>query len=296
MHIDPALHEQFVREFGLNMVNTLTARDNRLIAHRRRIHIFDERGGVMGAEPDGPEPGDVVLREYQNLTTGVFHSRSRRIVGVRYRCVPNTLRARAIGAFHTHPALYDRSVERMRRRIDQMLWLSEMDLKAFYKQHELYGYEWHFIGCVDIGCFNIHDLKAERFHPRYVLRYPALEGLLETLGPRIEHYDRILSSAGESGRRPSSAVFAEILESLTHRAGRLPEVLAGHTPGSAGELAAQLATECQLRGFSARHVRHWVERHVPESEEPAFLSAEAPPVLAFKRELLSAYDRLSLLV
>lgn len=294
MHIDPALHEQFVREFGLNMVNTLTARDNRLIAHRRRIHIFDERGGVVGGTGEDPD-GELTLREYQNLTTGVFHSRSRRIVGVRYRCVPNTLQTRELGAFHTHPALYDRSVEKMRRRIDQMLWLSEMDLKAFYKQHELYGYEWHFIGCVDIGCFNIHDLKADRFHPRYVLRYPRLEALLETLGPRIEHYDRILASAGV-GSRPSSAVFSEILEGLTQKVGKLPDILDGHTSCSAGELAAQLATECQLRGLSARHVRQWVERHVPASEEPEFVAADAPPVLAFKQELLTAYDRLSLLV
>ncbi|MBU6427990.1 MAG: hypothetical protein KGR26_03185, partial [Cyanobacteria bacterium REEB65] len=145
MQIEAAVHEQFVRELGLNMLNTLTTKEHRTTAHKRRIFVFDERGGVFGGSEERVEG-------YQNLTTGVFYSRRRQVVGVRYRCRPNDLQSPDIGAFHTHPALYDSSVRKVRSRIDRMLWLSEMDCKAFLKQHELYGFEWHFVGSIDIGC------------------------------------------------------------------------------------------------------------------------------------------------
>jgi hypothetical protein len=76
--IDATVHERFVREFGINMLNTLQSKEHRLTAHKRRIFVLDERGGIFGG-------ADGTIQAYQNLTTGVFYSRRRQVVGVRCR-------------------------------------------------------------------------------------------------------------------------------------------------------------------------------------------------------------------
>lgn len=285
LHIDPQVHEKFVQDFGLNMLNTLTSKEHRLTAHKRRIHVFDERGGVMGGQGS-------TIQQYQNLTTGVFHSRSRKIVGVRYRCIPNDLSTPEIGAFHTHPALYDDSPEKVRRRIDQMLWLSEMDKVAFIRQHEMYGYEWHFIGCIDIGCFNIHDLMKGQYHPRYVLRYPHLEELMGKLRPVILHYDKILSSQAASPRAAKTGVITELVQNLTQQDGPVVDILVKHDEDMVTMLAKQVATECQLRGLTLRQVTTMVEKTIPAAKIRE-LEPETLTVSTFKQQVIHAYDSLA---
>lgn len=288
MHIEPHVHEKFIEDFGLNMLNTLTAKDHRVTAHRRRIHVFDERGGVVGGLGE-------TLQEYQNLTTGVFHSRTRRVVGVRYRCLPNDLERPVIGAFHTHPALYDEDPARVRRRIDQLLWLSEMDKVAFFKQYEMYGYEWHFIGCIDIGCFNIHDIKRGELHPRYVLRYPRLEALIERLGPIITHYDRILERAGDPAPTADARMLVEMVQNLTQQDGHVVEILTRHDESSAASLAKKVAIECQLHGLSGKQVAQLLKKTIPAKKEQEF-GAACPSISAFKRQIIHAYEGLAQLV
>lgn len=288
MHIDPQVHEKFVEDFGLNMLNTLTSKEHRLTAHKRRIHVFDERGGVMGGDAN-------TIQQYQNLTTGVFHSKSRKVVGVKYRCLPNNLSKDIIGAFHTHPALYDRDVNRVRRRIDQMLWLSEMDKVAFFKQYEMYGYEWHFIGCIDIGCFNIHDLLKGQFHPRYVLRYPKLEEVMAKLRPMVMHFDRILSNQAVSPRTAKAGVLAEVVQNLTQQDGQVAEILVKQDEGMVRSLAQQVATECQLRGLTLRQVANMVEKTIPQAKEREYAPTSAS-IQAFKQQLIQSYDNLGSLV
>jgi hypothetical protein len=287
LYIEPHVHEAFVRDFGLNMLNTLTSKEHRLTAHKRRIHVFDERGGIIGGQNN-------TLQEYQNLTTGVFHSKTRKVVGVRYRCIPNNLSQPEIGAFHTHPALYDESAERVRRRIDQLLWLSEMDRQAFYRQYEMYGYEWHFIGCIDIGCFNIHDLNRGEFAPRYILRYPKLEQLIENLAPSIAHYDLVLRNQGDPPRS-GAGMLTELVHHLTQQKGELVDILFQHDEERGGSLAKQVAMECQLRGLTMRQVAHLLKKTLPPDTEPAY-GAETSGIAAFKRQLIHSYDRLAQLV
>lgn len=289
MHIDPQVHENFVQDFGLNMLNTLTSKEHRQTAHQRRIHVFDERGGVVGGSVD-------TIQQYQNLTTGVFHSKTRKVVGVRYRCIPNNLTTEEIGAFHTHPALYDPDIDKVRRRIDQLLWLSEMDKQAFYKQYEMYGYEWHFIGCVDIAAFNIHDLKKGQFHPRYVLRYPRLEALMERLEPTILHYDRILKSQAVTTRAPGAGVLTELVQDLTQQDGHVADILVAHTNQELVKtLAKQVATECQLRGLSLGQVSTMLKKTIPAAKEQQY-GPECLPIATFKRQVLHSYDSLAQLV
>lgn len=285
MHIDPQVHERFVQDFGLNMLNTLTSKEHRETAHKRRIHVFDERGGVIGG-------ADHTIQAYQNLTTGVFHSKSRKVVGVRYRCLPNDLTVPEIGAFHTHPALYDDEPDKVRRRIDQMLWLSEMDKVAFYRQYEMYGYEWHFIGCIDIGCFNIHDLMAGELHPRYVIRYPRLEQLMAQLRPAILHYDRILSSQTVAPRSTRAGVLTELVQNLTQQDGAIGEILTRHDEPMVRLLARQVATECQLRGLTLRQVSSMVEKSLP-GPRVRRAEGEVPELETFKQQLLHSYSSLA---
>jgi hypothetical protein len=252
VYIEPALHERFVEDFGLNMLNTLTGHDRRVIA-RRGIHVFDERGGVMGGASD-------TLQAYQNLTTGVFHARDRKVVGVRYRCEPDAVEAPAVGAFHTHPALWSPDVGRVRRRIDQLLWLSEADVAAFKAQHRLYGYRWHFVGCVDLACFHIDDLARGRKHPRYVLRYPHLERLMAALEPLIAHYDARLQATLRSPGRRGHRSFAGIVRDLTGHDGPLAEAT-GRVPAEvAATLSRCLVDECRIRGVDAPTLEHVVPR------------------------------------
>lgn len=288
MHIEPQVHEQFVQDFGLNMLNTLTSKEHRATAHKRRIHVFDERGGIMGGRGD-------TIQQYQNLTTGVFHSKTRKVVGVRYRCIPNDLTSPEIGAFHTHPALYDPDIDKVRRRIDQLIWLSEMDKKAFFKQHEMYGYEWHFIGCVDIGAFNIHDLKKGQPYPRYVFRYPRLGELMARLEPQILHYDRILQTAGASTRGPRAGVLTELVQDLTQQEGHVADILASHHLDGVYSLARQVATECQLRGLTMAQVATLLEKTISPAKARQY-GPDCPPINAFKTQLLQSYDRLAQLV
>ncbi len=288
MFIDPVVHERFVQDFGLNMLNTLTAQDHRQVAHKRRIHVFDERGGVFGGSA-------ATIQEYQNLTTGVFHSKTRNVVGVKYRCIPNDLDRPVMGAFHTHPALYDDDVAKVRRRIDQLLWLSEMDKVAFFKQHEMYGYEWHFIGCVDIACFNIHDLKRDVPYPRYVLRYPRLEQLMEQLRPEILHYDRILGTACDAPRTLRRGTLHEIVCNLTQQDGRVEDILEKHDHEAARQLGRRVAQECQLRGLTASQVSQLLGKSIAPS--PLLASHGGPaPIDSFRSQVMNTYDRLAQLV
>lgn len=278
MQIEPALHDRFVQEFGLNMLNTLTLKENRLIAHRRRIFVFDERGGVFGSQAG-------LLNAYQNLTTGVFHSRTRKVVGVRYRCRPNTLIRPEIGAFHTHPAAFSTQIRQVRQRIERLLWLSDMDVKAFLKQHELYGFEWHFIGTLDIGCFHIDDVKQDIRAPREVIRYPRLEEAVAMLEPQIRFYDRILQSSAT--RAPSHEVLEHVVQHLTARQGDLAGILLAHDPAHLSTLASDVASQFQLLGYSSRQVAGLIKRTIAGS------SLEA--VTSFQDHLIGAYDRLSAL-
>ncbi|HEY9898585.1 MAG TPA: hypothetical protein V6D00_05340 [Pantanalinema sp.] len=279
MLIEPAVHERFVQDFGINMLNTLTVKDNRQLAHKRRIFVFDERGGVFGGSGR-------TLQAYQNLTTGVFHSNKRRIVGVRYRCRPNTLEVPEIGAFHTHPVAFSTSVRQVRQRIEHLLWLSDMDVKAFLKQYELYGYEWHFIGSMDIGCFHIDDVRRDHREPREVIRYPKLEEAMADLAPQIRFYDQILQSSASAA--PSHEVLAHVIQDLTAQKGDLLGILASHDPEAIPLLAGKVASRFQLLGYSSRQVSTLLRKTVGKAGKEA-------TVLCFQDHLASAYDRLSAL-
>lgn len=279
MNITPEVHERFVQEFGINMLNTLTSKENRETAHKRRIFVFDERGGVFGGHDD-------TMMEFQNLTTGVFHSSRRRVVGVRYRCKPNDLALPEIGAFHTHPALFSSSVKQVRARIERMLWLSDMDVKAFLKQHELYGYAWHFIGTLDIGCFHIDDVKQDIREPREILRYPDVEGVIARLAPQIRFYDQILANARQGARTPSPEMMVQLVRNLTQRNDDLELILREQSKPDVAQLADKVASQCQLLGYSQRQIQGLFKKMFPASEEP---------VIDFQHQVKKAYDRLSVL-
>lgn len=279
LNITPDVHERFVQEFGINMLNTLTSKENRETAHKRRIFVFDERGGVFGGR-------DGTLMEFQNLTTGVFHSSRRRVVGVRYRCKPNDLVLPEIGAFHTHPALFSTSVKQVRSRIERMLWLSDMDVKAFLKQHELYGYEWHFIGTLDIGCFHIDDVKKDIREPREILRYGDLEGVIARLAPQIRFYDQILSNARQGAGTPSAEMMLQLVRTLTQRNDDLMAILRTQEKPDLAQLADKVASQCQLLGYSQRQISLLLKK--------MFRTTDAPAV-DFQDQVKKAYDRLSIL-
>ena len=286
MFIDPDVHERFIQDFGLNMLNTLTAQDHRQVAHKRRIHVFDERGGVIGGTVN-------TILEYQNLTTGVFHSKTRNVVGVKYRCIPNDLRNPVMGAFHTHPALYDEDVAKVRRRIDNLLWLSDMDRVAFIKQHEMYGYEWHFIGCIDIAGFNIQDLYRDVYHPRYVLRYPCLEQLMAQLRPEILHYDRILRNDTNPPLTTRRNTLHEIVTNLTQQDGHILEILFRQDPDAATRLGKRVAQEFQLRGMTGFQVKQLVTKSIPQAAPLAPTGPAPCPIEAFRTQIVRSYDRLA---
>lgn len=279
LKITPEVHDRFVQEFGINMLNTLTSKENRETAHKRRIFVFDERGGVFGGR-------DQQLMEFQNLTTGVFHSSRRRVVGVRYRCKPNDLVLPEIGAFHTHPALFTTSVKQVRSRIERMLWLSDMDVKAFLKQHELYGYEWHFIGTLDIGCFHIDDVKKDIREPREILRYPDVEGVLHRLAPQIRFYDQILANARQGPGTPSAEMMVELVRTLTQRNDDLLQILSEQSKPEVIQLADRVASQCQLLGYSQRQISLLFKRMFSTKDEA---------IVEFQQHIKLAYDRLSIL-
>lgn len=279
MNITPEVHERFVQEFGINMLNTLTSKENRETAHKRRIFVFDERGGVFGGH-------DQQLMEFQNLTTGVFHSSRRRVVGVRYRCKPNDLVLPEIGAFHTHPALFSTSVKQVRARMERMLWLSDMDVKAFLKQNELYGYEWHFIGTIDIGCFHIDDVRKGIREPREVLPYPDVEGVIARLAPQIKFYDQILANARQGAGTPSAEMMEQLVRTLTQRNDDLAKILREHDKPDLAQLADKVASQCQLLGYSQRQISGLIKKMFPMVDEP---------VIDFQQQIKKAYDRLSVL-
>jgi len=276
--IEPAVHDRFVEEFGLNMLNTLTLKENRVVAHKRRIFVFDERGGMFGGR-------DGSLTEFQNLTTGVFHSRQRRIVGVRYRCRPNTLQHTEVGAFHTHPAAYSTSLRQVRQRIERLLWMRDKDVKAFLKQHELYGYQWHFIGTMDLGCFHIDDVKKDIRAPREVIRYGRLEEAVERLAPNIRFYDQILRSSAATA--PTVEMFTHILKDLTPHADDAVSAIAEHDPEHLPLLAGKIASRFQLLGYSCHQVMRLVGRALGKAKHHA--------IADFQSHLRQAYDRLSVL-
>ncbi|MGE5707078.1 MAG: hypothetical protein ACM3YO_02000 [Bacteroidota bacterium] len=277
MQIDPAVHERFVNDFGLNMLNTLTSKEHRETAHKRRIFVFDERGGVFGG------PGDFI-QSYQNLTTGVFHSKRRQIVGVRYRCKPNDLAEPELGGFHTHPALFSKNTRQVRRRIDRLLWLSEMDRLAFLKQHELYGFEWHFVGTIDIGCFHIEDVLAGESGPREVLRHPDLPGVIERLAPHIEFFDRVLQSQAHISRTIDRSILEQIFQRSAGVEASIEEIL--NAPVDLPEIAERVAHECQLVGYSSKQVNLVIKR--TRRVEPEI-------VQGFSDRIDEAYQRLSAL-
>ena len=236
---------------------TNSVRDRRVIA-RRAIHVFDERGGVMGGAND-------TVQAYQNLTTGVFHTHRRKVVGVRYRCEPEAVGAAALGAFHTHPALWTPEAAKLRRRIDQLLWLSEADRAAFREQHRIYGYRWHFVGCVDIACFHIVDLDRGREHPRFVLRYPHLERLMARLEPVITHYDRRLQQTLRTPGRRGHRTFAGVVRDLTGHEAGMEDAAGALAPAVAATLARCIDDECRLRGVAPPSL----ERVVPQARDTA---------------------------
>ena len=279
MNITPDVHERFVQEFGINMLNTLTSKENRETAHKRRIFVFDERGGVFGGHGDK-------LMEFQNLTTGVFHSSRRRVVGVRYRCKPNDLELPEIGAFHTHPALFSTSVKQVRSRMERMLWLSDMDVKAFLKQNELYGYTWHFIGTIDIGCFHIDDVKQGIREPREILHYPDVEGVIARLAPQIKFYDQILANARQGAGTPTTEMMVELVRTLTQRNGELEAILREQDKPDLALLADKVASQCQLLGYSQRQISGLFKKMFRSADEP---------VIDFQHQIKRAYDRLSVL-
>jgi hypothetical protein len=282
--IEPTVHEQFVQDFGLNMLNTLTAKSLRVAAHRRRIHVFDERGGVIGGQ-------EHIIQRYRNMTTGVFHSRTRKVVGVRYRCDPGGLNVPAMGAFHTHPALYDDDPERVRRRIDRLLWMSELDIEAFRQQYRIFGYQWHFIGCVDIACFHIRDIQSGTMAPRYILRYPHLERLMQRLRPEIMHFDSVLRNAPQNGRGDSGR---HSLHSLLIEMTPSSQEPTAHIQGLESEAVIQLsrrvAQECQLRGLSRRSIDRDLA-HLLSSERSSIRCA-GDNLSTFTLEIRKSFDRL----
>jgi hypothetical protein len=206
--IAPELHGQFVQEFALNMINTLTDKQVQQKARKRTIYSFDERGGVFGI---GSGQQGQQICDYRNLTTGVFHEPNNNIVGVRYRCEPEALKnSQAIGAFHTHPALFTPDIKLLRRRIERLLWLSEMDIEAFKQQRAYFKYDWHFVACVDIAAFYWGDIESGCYHPRFIFRYPHLEQLVETIHEDILHIDGLLKQEFILDDRPVSAVIQEV--------------------------------------------------------------------------------------
>lgn len=281
MQLDPMVHDQFVQDFGINMLNTLTLRENRVVAHRRRIFVFDERGGMFGGEGSR-------LSEYQNLTTGVFHSRQRQIVGVRYRCRPNTLESAEVGAFHTHPVAFSKSLKQIRTRIERLLWMSDMDRKAFLKQYELYGYEWHFIGAMDIGCFHIDDVRRDIREPRLVLRYDRLEEAVAHLAPQIRFYDEILKRHAIHTHNPNRELLEHIVRDVTTQKDDLLTILHNHDMEELQTLAGKVAQRFQLLGYTSRQVSQLVKRTVHKFD------VTTPPA-QFHDHLRNAYDRLSFL-
>lgn len=283
MFIDPLVHERFVQDFGLNMLNTLTSKSLRVTAHRRRIHVFDERGGVIGGSP-------TVIQTYRNMTTGVFHSRTRRVVGVRYRCDPDGVEQPALGAFHTHPALYDDDIEKVKRRIDRLLWMSDLDIEAFRQQHRVFGYQWHFIGCIDIACFHYRDIRKGILAPRYILRYPHLERLMVRLRPEILHYDNVLRSANDPALRAPLTDLSAILTELTQDPSAPHAQIEALDPGRVRQLSLQVAHECQLRGYSKNGVQLELEKLIPPqscADHTALTKFKT-----FKAGILNSFERL----
>jgi hypothetical protein len=262
MHIEPDAHDRFVAHFGLNMLNTLTSSKHHEQVRERRFFAFDERGGVLG----GVEGR---ICDFQHLTTGVFHARQRRVVGVRYRCEPHGLNVPIVGAFHTHPALFDRDTRKVRRRIERLLWLSVPDRRAFLQQHRLYGYEWHFVGCVDIACFHIGDVQAGRLEPRHVLPYRDLEGLITRLAPVVARCEALLHASVVQPVRAPSAWLGKIVAALTEAEGHRSHVSDHRQHLDLDVLAMQVGTECHLLGLRTGQVRTMLSSYIKQHAEQA---------------------------
>ncbi|MEB3284252.1 MAG: hypothetical protein VKN33_03080 [Candidatus Sericytochromatia bacterium] len=284
MFIDPRVHERFVKDFGLNMLNTLTSKSLRLTAHRRKIHVFDERGGVMGGRAQH-------IQTYKNMTTGVFHSKTKKVVGVRYRCDPDAIDLPALGAFHTHPALFDEDPRRVRRRIDRLLWLSDLDIEAFRQQHRVFGYQWHFIGCIDIACFSYRDLQRGTLAPRYILRYPNLERIMEALRAEIAYFDGVLRNASNASRLSNAGDVRSIFFQVTALADTSNEALATLEPALITQMSRRVAQECQLQGLTKDDLQYELEQLLPgvpgQTNDPLNRSR------LLKDEIIASFHRLA---
>jgi hypothetical protein len=188
----------------------------------------------------------------------------------------------ALGAFHTHPALFSTNIRQVRRRIDRLLWMSEMDRLAFIKQNELYGFEWHFIGTIDIGCFHIDDVRDGSLQPREIIRYPNLPEVIDRLGPQIEFYDRILQSQAKLTRAVDKSILEQVFHRTTGIKGPLEEILTSALDINA--TAQKVAIECQLLGLSSRQIASILKR-VPQVNEEVRTG--------FQERIEAAYKRLS---
>gem|GEM_PF-5735474 len=226
MRVSASMHVRLIDEFGLSMLNTLTASTSSL---RRRLPVFDERAGMMGGCEDR-------ILEYQNLTTATVRAPGTGTIGVRYRCRPHDLVHAELGAFHTHPVLYSSDLRTVRRRIEQLLWLSDADVHAFLVQHRRFGLKWHFVAAMDLGCFHIEDVVRGRREPRFVLRTPDLSMHVKRLAPEIAFYDHVLRV------RARASAPVELLDRVLSRltgiegeAGAILETLPAGVRASLGE-------------------------------------------------------------
>ena len=161
-----------------------------------------------------------------------------------------------------------------------------MDVKAFLKQHELYGYQWHFVGTVDIGCFHIDDVLRDKREPREIMRYPELSTLLDRLAPHIHRYDQLLTSQATARHTPSADLLDQLIRTFTAQDANMWTVIATHPEPEIPSLAQMVAHELQMLGYTFPQVSHLAKRTFTGGDEP---------IASFKDHLLSAYTRLSAL-
>lgn len=276
LRVSASMHVRLIDELGLSMLNTLLASPSSL---RRRLPVFDERAGMMAGCEDR-------ILEYQDLTTATVRSPTTGVVGVRYRCRPHTLAHAELGAFHTHPVLYSRDLRTIRRRIEQLLWLSDADVHAFLAQHRRFGLRWHFVAALDLGCFHIEDVLRGRRDPRLVLRTPDLARHVRRLAPEIAFYDHVLRV------RARSSAPVELLDRVLARVTGLE--------GDAGTILQALSAEGWqdlgervLRALLYAGLQHGARARLFERASARLVGMRELESLA--REVEEAWNRLTLI-
>ena len=276
LRVSAPMHARLIDEFGLSMLNTLMASPS---SFRRRLPVFDERAGMMAGCEDR-------ILEYQDLTTASVRSPVTGLVGVRYRCRPHDLAHAELGAFHTHPVLYSNDVRTVRRRIEQLLWLSDADVHAFMSQHRRFGFRWHFVAAMDLGCFHIEDVLRGKRGPRLVLRTPDLPGHVRRLGPEVAFFDHVLRV------RARSSVPVEWLDRALSRVTGVE--------GEAGDIVVALPAEART-GLGERVLREFLQAGIQQrARVKLFVRASARPVGRrelehLAREVEHAWTRLSII-